>query len=129
MMLNISKGLERAKDALEDAKIMFREERFWVCVSRSYYAIFYCMQTLLFAKGLFTKTHKGVLNLFNLHYVKTGIIEKRYSEMARDAFADRQKADYDFDTDFTANEVAEVIQHAEEFLKFTKAHLTSQNLI
>lgn len=128
-MINLRQVTSRAEEALEDAKLNYQFDRVRVCISRSYYSLFYCMQALIFSKQHFSKTHKGVLNLFNLHFIKTGIIDIKYAEIARSALEDRQKADYDFESEFTDAEVKNLIASAEEFIEVVKDYLSSQKLL
>jgi len=68
---------ERAKEALEEANIMFENNKLLATVNRIYYSIFYETIAILLTKDLFSSKHSGVRSLFNKEFIKTGIIKKR----------------------------------------------------
>lgn len=45
-------------------------------INRIYYASFYSVQSLLLSIEIEPKSHKGVLSMFALHFVKTGLFLK-----------------------------------------------------
>ena len=47
-------------------------------VSRAYYAVFHAAQGVLLTEGLAAATHQGLMNLFGLHMVKTGKLDKKF---------------------------------------------------
>lgn len=85
---------EKAKETLEDAKILFRAKRLFSTLNRIYYALFYEVMALLLTKDLSSPKHTGIRALFNEHFVKTKKVSvdngKFYSRM----FDFRQKGDY-----------------------------------
>jgi uncharacterized protein (UPF0332 family) len=115
--------IHQADDFLEDAKYLFKGGRFKGCANRSYYTMFAAVQALLFEIGLFSKTHKGIQNLFNLHYIKTGLFEEKDSRSFQKAFDLRQKSDYDADSTISEQEAKELLDSASEFLEITKYYL------
>lgn len=62
----------KAKETLQDGKILFEARRYPSAVNRIYYALFYAVTALLLTKGLSSSKHGGVMALFNEHFVKTG---------------------------------------------------------
>jgi uncharacterized protein (UPF0332 family) len=68
--------LQRARETLEDARILATASRWNPCVNRLYYACFYAVSALLIQHGLFSSKHTGVRSLFNRHYVRTRKIPK-----------------------------------------------------
>ena len=108
---------------LDDAKYLFDGSRLKGCANRSYYAMFAGVQALLFEVELFSKTHKGIQNLFYLHYVKPQIFEEKYSKSFQKAFDLRQKSDYDADSTITEEEAIELLNDASEFLQKIKNYL------
>jgi uncharacterized protein (UPF0332 family) len=64
--------LERAREALEDARI------------------FYSVSGLLLQQGLSSSKHTGVRGLFNLNFVRTGRFPKSLARTYNDLFAHRQ---------------------------------------
>jgi len=55
----------RAKETLEDARILAGSKRWNACVNRLYYACFYAVSALLIQNDLSSSKHTGVRSLFN----------------------------------------------------------------
>ncbi len=66
--------LEKAEQKLRAAEELLKVAAYEDAVSRAYYCAFHAAQAVLLAEGLSARTHQGVVNLFGLHIVKTGII-------------------------------------------------------
>jgi uncharacterized protein (UPF0332 family) len=72
-----------AKEAAEEARILFQASRFGGACSRAYYAMFNMARAMLLAKGHTpedAKTHKTVLRLFSREFVQHGLFDP---ELAR----------------------------------------------
>jgi uncharacterized protein (UPF0332 family) len=99
----INYRLDRAFEALEDAKLLAENERWNTAVNRLYYASFYAVIALLIKNGIETQTHDGVRTQFGLQFVKTGIIDRKFGKLFSKLFDYRLKGDYgdlfDFDKD------------------------------
>ena len=109
--------LERAQETLEDARILAISKRWNACVNRLYYACFYAVSALLIKEGYSSSKHTGVRSLFNLHFVKTGVVPKELARIYNDLFERRQESDYtDFIT-FKESQVQPLIPQAEEFVE------------
>jgi uncharacterized protein (UPF0332 family) len=87
--------LERAQEALEEARLMADWGHPNTAVNRLYYACFYAVSALLLAKGLSAVKHSGIRSLFGQHYVKTGLISKELAAFYNDLFESRQESDYE----------------------------------
>lgn len=97
--------LQRAREALEDARVLSDASRWTACVNRLYYACFYAVSALLLQHGLSSAKHTGVRSLFNRHFVKTNKIPRALAQVYNDLFARRQESDY---LDFVHLEAAQV---------------------
>ena len=68
----ISRSLETLREA--DAMV---QNRFWnASVNRIYYACYYAVSGLLLKKNIETNSHKGIRQMFGLHFVQSGIVSK-----------------------------------------------------
>ena len=67
----IQGSLEKAKDKLRVAESLLKEGAYDDAVSRAYYSSFHATQAILLTEGLTASTHRGLVNLFGLHLVKT----------------------------------------------------------
>ena len=86
-------------------------------VGRAYYAMFYAAEALLNEKELRFRKHAGVHGAFAQHFVKNGLIDKKYHRWLVAAFSKRITGDYGIDSDLTAEDAAVLISQAREFLK------------
>lgn len=64
--------IQKADRKLEVAERLFNSGDYDDSISRAYYAVFHASQGLLLTEGQHGETHKGVLTLFGLLFVKTG---------------------------------------------------------
>jgi len=91
----ISYRISRAYETLKEGEAMI-ENQFWnASINRIYYACFYAVSGLLLKKGIDTSTHKGIRQMFGLHYVQTELISKEYARFFSDLYDRRQTGDYD----------------------------------
>ena len=108
---------DKAVQILKEGRDAFALGNFGNTVGRSYYSMFSAMRSLLAMKGLDSKTHAGVLSLFNQHFVKENVLPKGFGKLAKDAKNIRERADYgDFEI-ITKETAAEYLEKAESFLK------------
>ncbi|MCL0076823.1 HEPN domain-containing protein [Dehalococcoidia bacterium] len=87
--------IEKAKDVLQQAELLFQEHRYDGSINRSYYAIFNAIRAILASVSLDSQTHKGVISLFDRYFVKPGTFDKAFSKIAHTAFDVRQVSDYE----------------------------------
>lgn len=62
------KHLERAEEKLRSANLLFENKMFADAISEAYYAMFHAAKALLALKGIYPKTHAGVVSQFGLLY-------------------------------------------------------------
>jgi uncharacterized protein (UPF0332 family) len=126
-MSEISKLLSLSSEDLGTAEFLYEAQRYRPCVSRAYYSMFYAAQALLLSEGIETSTHRGVIKLINLHFVKTGRIASNISRLLSDTYDLRQSGDYS--TDFVADEIVanRAIADANTFTAEVRAILASNN--
>jgi hypothetical protein len=109
--------LESSKKTLEAAKVL-AENGFWnSAVNRLYYALFYSVNALLYVSDIAVKKHSTVKTQFNLHYIKTGILDKKYGQLLSELFDWRQKGDYENIFEYDKESVLPLIPEVEEMVK------------
>jgi uncharacterized protein (UPF0332 family) len=86
--------LQRAREALDEATLLFERDHINTFVNRVYYACFYSVTALLLTRDLASAKHSGVRSLFHQHFVKTGIISIELGQLFDRLFDNRQKSDY-----------------------------------
>jgi len=108
--------LRRARETLEDARILAEAQRWNPCVNRLYYACFYAVSALLIQEGLSSSRHTGTRSLFNQHFVRTGKISKDIARIFNDLFERRQEGDYVDFVRFEESQVRIWMPQAEAFV-------------
>jgi uncharacterized protein (UPF0332 family) len=109
--------LQRARETIEDARILAQARRWNPCVNRLYYACFYAVSSLLLQEGLSSSKHTGIRGLFNQHFVKTGKISKEKAKIFNDLFERRQEGDYMDFVSFEESQVQLWLPEAESFVE------------
>jgi len=108
--------LGRAREALEEARLLADGRRWNACVSRLYYACYYSVSALLLGRNLSSSKHTGVRSLFNLHFVKPGAVSRELGSLYNDLFENRQKGDYMDFVSFDGDQVRPWIAQTEVFV-------------
>jgi uncharacterized protein (UPF0332 family) len=108
--------LQRARQTLEDARLLANASRWNPCVNRLYYACFYAVSGLLLQDGLSSSRHTGVRSLFDRHYVRTGKVPRELAPIYNDLFERRQEGDYMDFVDFEEAQVRPWIDRVEQFI-------------
>lgn len=81
-----------------------------------YYTCYYTVSALLLKNGISAQTHTGLKSQFNLHFIKTGVIEKNFGKLYADLMDWRQKGDYGDMFDFDKTTVESLLKPVEQFL-------------
>ncbi|MEA2008181.1 MAG: HEPN domain-containing protein [Chloroflexota bacterium] len=110
--------LERARETIEDAKLLASVGHWNPCVNRLYYACFYAVTALLVQHGLSSSKHTGIRSLFNREFIKTGKIPKKMAILYNDLFEKRQEGDYVDFVYFSESEVIPLIRGTEDFVEY-----------
>ena len=119
----IDAELVRAKKALLAAEILLNQGLLEDSISRSYYAILHAAKAGLLLKNISVDSHEAVKNLFGLHLIKTGEIEKEYSIILREEQDDRLLADYNVNFIPQEDRVFRRLEDAKEFLHRIEKYL------
>jgi len=119
----ISYRLQKADETFRAARELIKGGFWNSCVNRLYYACFYAVNALFVRDGIFVKTHSGAKNQFFQNYIKTGIIDLKFSRLYSDLSDWRQKGDYNDFFDLTEDDVNPMFSQVDEFLR------TIRNLI
>ena len=118
--------LDSAKEKLESAKLLLEYGKLKDSVSRSYYAMFISVRALLARDGVDFSKHAGVISYFQKEYIKTGVLEVKYSKYISQAFQIRNNTDY---ADFyivSKSDAEEQYKRAEAFYEVIRRYLLDQ---
>ena len=118
--------LSKAEGCYIAAKCLLDDGLYTDSANRSYYAIFHAVRALLALEGVDFKKHSGVISHFQQHYIKTGMFDREYSDVVRDAFSIRQNCDYEDFFIISREDVVQQLADARRFLDTVTTYLTSQ---
>ncbi|MCD4833135.1 MAG: HEPN domain-containing protein [Bacteroidales bacterium] len=112
----ISYRIKRANDTLNEIELLVENQLWNTAVNRLYYACYYAVIALLVKNKIEAQTHGGVRQMFGLHFIKTGLIDKELGKYYSDIFDKRQTGDYDDFVDYIKEDVIELITPAKQLL-------------
>ena len=115
--------LEKAERKLKVAEKLLRSDDYEDAVSRAYYAVFHAAQGLLLTEGERAETHKGVVTLFGLLFVKTGKFKKDLGKYLANLKDERESGDYEIFSYIDRETAETAIEEAKEFVRETQAYL------
>jgi len=115
--------LEKAERKLKVAEKLLRSDDYEDAVSRAYYAVFHAAQGLLLTEGERAETHKGVVTLFGLLFVKTGKFKKDLGKYLANLKDERESGEYEIFSYIDRETAETAIEEAKEFVRETQAYL------
>ena len=115
--------LQRAKETLAEADSLIESAFYNAAVNRLYYACYYAVTALLVKHNITAQTHQGVKQMFSLHFIVNGKIEKQYSLFYGRLFNDRISSDYDDFVQYDEEMVTELRPQAEDFITMIEDNL------
>lgn len=108
--------LEKSSTAFEEAKSLSKNGFWGGAVNRLYYSCFYAVIALLAKEDIPASTHNGVRTEFFKRYIKTGLLDKKYSTLYSDLMSKRQESDYDDFQEFMENDVLPLFSEVQSLL-------------
>ena len=105
--------IERAKEDLDAAHLLFNNGSYRIANNRAYYAIFHAMRAVLVFDRVDSSKHSGVISEFRRRYIKEGVFPLEMSKMIGTAFMIRNASDYDDMFVVSREETEEQIANAE----------------
>ena len=113
--------LARAREALEEAEVLFDAGHVNAYVSRMYYACFYAVSALLLTKDVSTSKHSQVRALLHREFVKPGTISPEMGGHFDRLFDSRQKGDYIDFVQFRVEDVTGWLEQTRSFVVHIEA--------
>ncbi|EKU97802.1 hypothetical protein Lepto7375DRAFT_7047 [Leptolyngbya sp. PCC 7375] len=126
-MSNVSNYLLRATEELETSRLLLENKRYRVCISRCYYAMYYATQALLASKNISSRTHKGVIQQFSQHFIKS---EDLPTDMVKDlsnTYDLRQLSDYEETALLTYQQAQSTLAASTQFVERVRLFLDDTN--
>ncbi len=105
----IEHRISRAKSSIKEVELLVENELFNAAISRLYYACYYAVIALLISKEIKAQTHAGVRQMFGLHFIKTGLLDKSHGNLFSEVFDMRLTGDYDDFIECSKEEVIELL--------------------
>jgi len=108
--------IAKARETFKEVSLHIENELWSTAVNRLYYAYFYAVIALLISREIKATTHGGVRQMFGLHFVKTGKIDKELGKFYSDIFDMRQSGDYEDYVEFTKDDVLDLLTPADNLI-------------
>ena len=113
--------MEKALRLLEQAKGIAPLGYWETVANRLYYASYNAVSALLIAHGDAAQTHNGIIRIFGLHFVKTGLVSTEMGNLYKTLYSMRLTGDYDDFSNLSAENVSPLLVPTEEFILFVNA--------
>jgi uncharacterized protein (UPF0332 family) len=126
---NIADEVSRADAALRAADALLGLGLHADAVSRAYYAVFHFVRALLLSRGVETRTHAGLIHLFNTELVRTGAFPSSHNRLLGGLQRARELADYDAAVAFSADDARAEIADARAFAEAALAFLRGEGWV
>ena len=107
--------LEKSRNTLAEAKLLYSNNYFTGAVNRIYYSVFYSVAGLMSLFELSTSKHSGMLSNFNREIANKGLASRELKDFYVEIFDKRQEGDYKV-YKFANKEVKEWLDKAEDFI-------------
>jgi uncharacterized protein (UPF0332 family) len=115
----------RAREAMRAAELLTKEGCSADAISRTYYAILHAAKAALYVHDVSADTHRAVRQMFGLHLIRPGRIEKEWSIHLGKGLDERLAADYDAETSFSVREARAASRLARQFVSRIRRYLLS----
>jgi uncharacterized protein (UPF0332 family) len=108
--------LEQARDAIDVVDLLIKNDKLPAAVNRIYYGLFYSLLALSLRFNYETSKHQ-LIGWFNKEFIRSGLIEKEFGRILRDAFENRTSGDYDSFVEFNQTEVLIFFAEMKSFIE------------
>ena len=118
--------MDRAKETIDEAILLFEAGHINTYVNRLYYACFYAASALLLLKNFSTGKHSYLRSLLHREFVKPGIIPTKLGKHFDILFDNRQEGDYGDYIKFKVDEVKGWLEQTREFVNHIETIISKQ---
>ncbi len=124
----IRSRINRSSETFMEADTLM-QNGFWnATVNRIYYSCYYAVSALLLLKNIETNSHKGIRQMFGLHFVQSGLVSKEDGRFFSDLYDRRQTGDYDDFVSYDEETVLNLYNQAKGFTERMIELLNHNNL-
>jgi uncharacterized protein (UPF0332 family) len=117
--------IEQARDTIEVVDLLIENDKLSTAVNRIYYGMFYSLLALALKFNFETSKHQQLIGWFNKEFIRTGLIEKEYGRILRDAYENRTSGDYDSFVVFDRTEVLLLFSDMKSFIEQLEIYIRS----
>jgi uncharacterized protein (UPF0332 family) len=121
--------MDNAREMLDVADELLRNNRINSACNRAYYAMFYAASALLYSIGKTYGKHSAVLAAFRQYFIKTGEFDKKWGDEYKTAMESRHTADYELYDTLEKESVEIVVVSAREFVEEVGKWLHKRSLL
>ena len=118
---------QRAEQALRAAALLTGAGYPADALSRAYYATLHAAKAALYVHDVAAASHAAVRRLFGRYLIRPGAIEREWASHLGEMLDDRLAADYDVETECTAEEADQACQQARAFLDRIRSYLLTKD--
>ncbi len=115
----------KAVESLASARREFQTGSLSFAMNRLYYATFYAVSALLMEQDLSFTKHSGVRAAFHQHFVKAGVLDRKWGRLYDQLFEDRQEGDYVVFISFEPDYVETQLTQCSQFPKHLRPLISS----
>jgi uncharacterized protein (UPF0332 family) len=119
--------LEQARDTIEVVELLIKNDKLSSAINRIYYGMFYSLLALALQFNFETSKHQQLIGWFNKEFIRTGLIEKEFGRILRDAFENRTSGDYDSFVIFEQAEVLLLFSDMKSFIEQIEVFIRVSN--
>lgn len=109
--------LNQAKEVISEVEQLIAANLLKVAVSRIYYGMFYCLNSLALKYDFQSSKHLQLIGWFNKTFIKTGLIENKFGKILRDAFKNRIDGDYAPFIEFSKSDIIDMQKDMKVFIE------------
>ncbi len=117
MSENAEALMRKARQALNDARLLLEHDRTEAAANRAYYAAFDAARAALVTVDETPGSHAGVKTRFSYHFVRTGRLPRATAGILAVAETMRNRADYDAFAVFETGAAADLLADVERFVE------------
>jgi len=117
----INYRLKKAHTTLDEAKLLIEQGYLNGPANRLYYSCFYAVIALFAKEDISARTHNGVRAEFFKMFIKTGRLDKEFSQIYSNLMGIRQENDYADFVEFDIEEIQPLVTQAERLINAIEA--------
>ena len=119
----IRNQVAKAEEKLQAAAALLEQKFADDAISRAYYAMFHAASAVLLSEGITVESHSALKTMFGLHFIKAGLIDKKYGKSLSKLKDERENGDYDIFTSFEVEDAQDALEEATAFVEAMKGFL------